>query len=350
MLRWMDGFDHYGTDAARLRDGVYAGANNVSLVDTNPRTGERCLRITGGNDCGVRRIFDADLVTAAVGYAMFLPSLPTDSKSVTLAQFRDNANEAQLTVCLSSTGQVIAKAGTMAGGSVIGTSAPCVYDSSYQHVEVKGVIGAAGGVEVRINGVTVLNVTGVDTQPDGTESTTAQVLVGGASTAITGFPPYMLVDDLYAWDTTGAANNDFLGDKKVYTRLPDADTPTADWVPATGLLQYPMLDNVPPLDSSEYIFAEEAATQTQVGLSELPGEIVAISGVQTYTRAFKTDAGDANLQVSVVSGVTVEPGLDRPLSQAPIWYTDVVENDPATGAPWLLADLNAAQVLIERTL
>ena len=36
-ILWVDGFDHYGADAARLTDGVYADANECSLSTANPR-------------------------------------------------------------------------------------------------------------------------------------------------------------------------------------------------------------------------------------------------------------------------------------------------------------------------
>ena len=32
MLLWIDGFDHYGGDVVRLRDGVYSEVNGAQLV------------------------------------------------------------------------------------------------------------------------------------------------------------------------------------------------------------------------------------------------------------------------------------------------------------------------------
>jgi hypothetical protein len=350
MLRWADGFDHYGL-AARLREGqaAYANASGVTLDTTNPRTGTTAARLQGGFETGLRRIYGADLQTAGIGYAFFIPTLPSNSTSLCLASWRDNANAGQAVIMVSSTGQVVLRRGTNTG-PIIATSAPCVYDGAYQHFEAKLALGDSDGAcEVRINGVTVLNISGVDTKAAGDEI--GQVQVGCDNQGVFGFPAYMLVDDIFAWDDTGSGSevNDFVGDKKAYTRLPDGDTPTADWIPSSGSLQYPMLDNVPPLDASEYLQADDAGEETQVTVAAFPSEIVAITGVYVVTRLFKTDAGAANAQVSVVSGASVEPGTDRALSTAPVWYGDVFETDPATGAPWLLADLNDAELLLERT-
>lgn len=350
MLRWADGFDHYGA-SARLRDGqaAYASASGVTLDTTNPRTGAACARLTGGFETGLRRIYGADLQDAGVGYAFFIPTLPSNSTSLCLASWRDNGNVTQSCIMVSSTGQVVLRRGSNTG-PIIATSAPCVYDGAYQHFEAKLALGDTDGAcEVRINGVTVLNISGVDTRTGGPEI--GQVQVGCDSQGVFGFPAYMLVDDIFAWDSTGSGSevNDFIGDKKAYTRLPAGDTPTADWVPSVGSLQYPMLDNVPPQDATQYLQADDVGEATQVTLAPFPAEIVAVTGVYVVTRLFKTDAGAANAQVSVVSGASVEAGTDRALSTAPVWYGDVFETDPATGAPWLLADLNDAELLLERT-
>lgn len=356
MLRWADGFDHYGA-TARLTDGqaAYASAASVTLDTTNPRTGSTCARITGGYEVGLRRIYGADLGDAAVGYAFFIPTLPGDSTSLCLASFRDNANAVQTAIMVSSTGQVVARRGkgVLSAGVVLATSAPVVFAGAYQHFEAHLVLGdgSAGSVEVRVDGVTVLNISGVDTRDAAAGPEIGQVLIGTSGQGVFGFPAYMLVDDAFAWDASGTGSevNDFVGDKKAYTRLPDGDTPTADWLPSTGSLQFPMLDNVPPLDATQYLQADAALQQTQTTLAAFPSEIVAITGVYVVTRAFKTDAGTANVQASLVSGASVGAGADRPVTTNPVWYGDVFETDPATGAPWLLADLNAAELLLERT-
>ena len=78
-------------------------------------------------------------------------------------------------------------------------------------------------------------------------------------------------------------------------------------------------------------------------------EIVSVRGVFLATRAFKTDAGNAKVRTGVMvdSAETLNP--EHALSQAPVWYGDVFELNPATALAWSVDDLNDLQTVIERT-
>lgn len=348
-LLWIDGFDHYGATAARLLEGAYASANLVTLSNVNPRTGGRHARIQGAFDTGLRRVFGADKATAGLGFAFYLPALPSNSSSVCLASFRTNSNTSIFTVNVSSTGQLLVRDG-LNTDPVLATGPVAVVAGSYQHFECRATIaGDEISIECRINGVTVLNASGLEVDNVGSF---AQAQVGTSGQGVFGFPSYMDVDDFYAWDGEGAANNDFVGDKKVYTGFPNSDGAEQEWSPSVGSDGYAMLDNVPPLDASQYLSADEGGTggdRSTFGLESFPLEIVSIAGVMTATRFWKTDAGDARTQVGVISGLVEEKGDEHALSMSPRWYHDVFEVDPATGTPWILADVNDLQTLIERT-
>lgn len=351
MLLWIDGFDHYGSSTTRLLEGAYAQATQVSLSNANPRTGDRHIRLVGGFESGIRRVFGEDKEAAGVGFAFNLAALPSNSTSVCLASFRNNANQPHFSIMVTSTGQVRVTDGT-GQGDVLATGPVAVVPGSYQHFECRASLAdgeTAASVEVRLNGVTVLNASGLEV---GVPGPMAQVLVGCSGQGTFGFPAYMDVDDLFAWDGEGAANNDFVGDKKVYTRFPSSDGAEQDWTPSTGSDGYPMLDNVPPQDATEYLSAVNGGTggdRSTFGLADFPAEIVSIAGLMTATRFWKTDAGDARTMVGVISSATEESGAEHALSMSPRWYHDVFEVDPATGTPWLLADVNAAQTVIART-
>lgn len=353
-ILWMDGFDHYGTVANQFAtnpalDGVYAEMNGCSIVTANPRTGARHLRVGASNDGGPRRVFGSDLQEVGVGYAFHIPTLPTNSTSLCLAQFRTNGNGALLSIVVSSTGQLIAKRGSMSSGTVLTTTEPCILAKSYQHFECFAVLDEEeGGVEVRINGVTRLNIAGVNTNSG--VGLAAQVIIGSPGTGITGFPLTFDVDDLYAWDTSsGGQNNDFIGDKKVYTRFPDGDASTGEWNPIIAGPGYQMIDNAPPLDATQYLYSSTAGDKSEFTVANLPAEVVSIAGVMTATRAWKSDAGNAKIQVAALSGLTEDAGAIHALSQAPTYYHDVFETDPNTGGLWTLEGFDAMQVSLERT-
>lgn len=349
MLLWIDGFDHYGSSTSRLLEGAYAQATQVSLSNVDPRTGDRHARLVGGYESGLRRVFGDDKDVVGIGHAFQLSALPGNSTSVCLASVRNNANQAQLSIMVTSTGQVRVTDGT-GQGDVLATGPVAVVPGSYQHFECRiALASSVASVEVRLNGVTVLNASGLAVSVEGPMS---QVLIGCSGQGTFGFPAYMDVDDLFAWDGEGTANNDFVGDKKVYTRFPSSDGAEQDWTPSVGSDGFPMLDNVPPLDATEYLTAVNGGTggdRSTFGIGDFPAEIVSIAGLMTATRFWKTDAGDARTVVGVISSATEEAGAEHALSMSPRWYHDVFEVDPATGTPWLLADVNDVQTVIART-
>lgn len=346
-LLWIDGFDHYGADAARLTEGVYASASGVTLSNLNPRTGARAARVGGGFETGLRRIFGEDLDAVGVGYAFLIPTLPSDSGSLCLATFRTNGNTAHCSLMVSSTGQLVLRRGERTG-EILGTSAPVVAAGAYQHFECRVGIGDTDGTfEARLNGVTVLNLSGLDNRVNADPM--AQVQIGTSGQGTFGFPAYMMVDDLFAWSDAGTSNNDFIGDKKVYTGFPNADTAVEEWSPSIGANSYAMLDNVPPQDATEYLAAADPGLTSQFGLDDLPTEVVAIAGIMTAVRTFKSDAGDAKVRVDIDNGTSpAAAGADHALTQAPRWYHDVFEVDPATASAWTAEGFNTAELALTR--
>lgn len=343
MLLFADGFDHYGPDEDRLFDGVYAEANGVTLSAVKPRTGARSLAINAGtNNAGVRKVLTAGSEEfVGGGFAFSISALPTDNRSLGLFQWRSGANVILASVWITSTGTVVIVAGGRSGTGVA-ESDPCVFAGAYSHFEAAM---NDGEVEVRVNGVTVATGTTAG-------GAVAQVKVGADSFPLSGaIGITVYVDDFVLWSGGEGVIDDFVGDVKVYTRFPDADGPDQDWTPAIGTEGYPMLDNVPPQDSTEYISvaAEDVPARSTFGIAAFPEEIVAVRGVVLATRAFKTDAGNAKVQTGVISGVAEELSVEHPLSQAPIWFSDPFESDPATSTVWTLESLNALLTIIDRT-
>ena len=351
MLRAADPFDQYGGVAALLTQGPYAQATGVILSNANPRTGGWHARIQPNTgDRGLRRVYGADLQEAGIKYAFYIPELPAGSQAMILAGWADNAYGVQATLCCSSTGQVVlwrGKPGAL-GSVELAASAPVIISGGYQHFEAVLFCATVGGAcEVRIDGVTVLNVTGVNTQAQAT-AVIGQVKVGLFDNVHLTFPPYMDVDDYALWDTEGYQNADFIGDKKVYFLLPNADTAEEDWTPATGADSYEMVNNVPPNDA-QYIQAANPGDLSRFDLTNLPAEVVSVAGIVALARVVKTDAGNAKIRLGVTSGGDTDTGAELPVSMAPAYLQSIFELDPDTDAPWTVSGVNACQLQIERT-
>jgi hypothetical protein len=164
------------------------------------------------------------------------------------------------------------------------------------------------------------------------------------------------IDDLYAWDTSGSFNNDFIGDRKVATLFPNADTSEADWLKSTGSLGYAVIDENPQNGDTDYLYCEPDTNDppepivSTFDMTNMPAETGAILAVQNNMLSRKTDAGDCIMRADMVSGADVALGSEVSVNQSYLYKADVFETDPATGALWTKDSLNAAKLRLTRTL
>lgn len=346
-LRYIDGFDIYG-DGADMLDGLWLN-NTAGFIDTSVvRTGAKSLRLTSTSTiASVRKGFGAELTTVGIGFGVHYASMPA-SATADLLSFRDKNNAEHCALRVRTEGTLEFANGD---GTVLAVStAQVLTAAAYHHIEILVTIDdAAGAVEVRLNGVSVLSATGLDTT-DTAEVETSQFLLLGAANKTVYF------DDLVVWDTTGAANNDFLGDVRVHTLKPDSDQAAADWAPNTGT-GWAALDDSSPDDDTTHVEAADPGDVSEYGLEDLPGGVSQIIGVMTLSRLKKSDSGDCQVQVSVLSDDVGSPpapaeanGADRAITPAYTYWADMHEVDPATGAPWLAAAVDGARLRLDRTV
>ena len=351
-LLWCDGFDHYGTSTTKMLDGVWAEVGGaVSLSSVNPRTGSLSIKQSGGTpSTKLRRVFGGAKTTVGMGAAFYFSALPSGNDGTNLFQFCDTANNEQLTIGLQSTGTVAAWRRRPSGGTLLGTSAsPVVVASAYQHIEaVVFFSDTVGTVEVRVNGVTVLSLSGIDTVYTANVEA-SQAYIGGNIPGESLNNPDMYIDDVFCYDNTSSYNHTFIGDRRVLTLFPNANTATADWTAVGTATGYECIDEASPNDDTDYITAATTGLVSQFGLQNLPGGISVVNAVVMVERARKTEAGVANTQVSIVSGASTSNGADKPLTEVYTYRQDVFQTDPASAAPFTPAEVDALQFKVART-
>lgn len=366
-LIFCDGFDHYGVDETNMLDGVYAelrtgfgSAAPAALVTTNPRTGTHNLRWTDHasetNSRVVRRVLGGAKTTVGLAVAAYLNALPSANDIYVLYDFRDTANVVQVSIIVQSTGIIAAFRGDRQTGTQIGTTAtPAVTADAYQHIETMVTFDSTvGEVEVRVNGVTVLSLTGVDTTASANqECSQIGLTCGPNNTTLSLTDPNVTtdIDDCFCYDDTGSFNNTFIGDRRVLTLFPNADTAIADWTPLSGS-GFSNIDEADPDDDTSYITAAAGASPalaSEFDLDDLPVGVASISAVVVVNRMRKTTAGVANVQASLVSGASEAAGTDRALTEAYTYYQDVIEADPDTAAPFTPAAVDSVKLKVERT-
>jgi hypothetical protein len=106
-----------------------------------------------------------------------------------------------------------------------------------------------------------------------------------------------------------------------------------------------------PTDSS-YISADDTPPAfSEFRFTPLPVDVTSVRGLISIQRAYKTDGGDAQLQVSLsTNGVDYDAGADRTLTTAPTWYFDVSVLDADTGLPYLPSAVDTLRAKIDRTV
>lgn len=344
-LLWIDSFDHYGTVLTNMTDGAWAEAD-ATISGTQARTGAKSYHLTG-NTIG-RRVFGGAKTTVGVGGAFYCDILPVANQTTDPITFCDAGNFPQITVALDTTGVLSIWRGNGSGSrftTKLGDSGvPVITAAAWNHIEAKCKISnTIGTVEVRVNGVTVINLTGQDTDAGGGEVSQVRFEVTGLGTS--GF----YVDDVFAWDTAGSLNNDFIGDRKVVTDFPNADTADVAWTRSTGSTNFGVIDENPPNGDTDYLTTTNTGDKAGVTFPNLPTEVTGIAGVVFVQKTKKTDAGIANTELHLKSGASTANGADRPMTTQYTLYHDVFETDPNTSAPFTRTAAQAASWTIERT-
>lgn len=356
MNRWADGFGRYGGTTAYMLNGSSSQAwaqvdGGFSLSSANPRTGSWHLRMASDNAPGVsRRVFGEPLEEVLVGFAIFCHTLPTvetngATNGTILLSLRDQANTQQCRIYLGTDGAIEARCDS----EILGRTLPIIGAGAYQHIEVYALAGADndGAIEVRVDEVTKLNLTGITTVVS-ENIEFSQMAVGGELHSVNSTPQVDFAD-FYANDTAddGSGCNTFIGDTKCGVLMVNADTAQADFTLSTGVSGYALLDETPPNDA-DYIDTASTAAESNFGLENGPANLTEILTVRPFNRAWKDDAGTCTIAPAMISGGDKSAVDDQPITTAPAYYDSNVPVNPDTGVPWTLTNLNSALVVVER--
>lgn len=333
-LLWMDGFEHYGTTTANLLKNY--GANGSPSIVTTPRTGTYAVSCTASANVGLIWYIPGaarQIVGVAAGFRTSLIG------NVRLISFMD-ATSKQVSVYVNANGGLTVFRGTTS----LGTSTNgLIVINTYYHIEIKTVISnAAGSVEVRLNGVTVINLTGVDTASTTNESCT-NISFGALSAGESGVTIW---DDIVIWDTNPGQIVDFVGQARVGIMMPDGDTGTNTMSPSSGSSAYAMVDELSPNDDTDYLSATVVDQIATCTVGAPPTDVGLIIGVLSFARGRKTDAGGA----SVNPGTNGSYGSDKALDTAYVMANNVFEQNPETAANWQPSDLSSAKWTVKRTV
>lgn len=360
--KWCDGLGRYGGTEAHMLNGSSGQAwaqvdtGSFSLSNANPRTGTWHLRMVHDSSSGrCRRVFGEPLTEVFVGFAVYFHDLPVKESHGTsgggldgteLCSFRDQSNNVQFRLLVGTDGAIEARRGT----TVLGRSLPVIGAGAYQHIEIYAKASdTVGAVEVRVDEVTKLNLTGIDTLSTANIEF-SQIAFGHEQNSDPGTFPTVDWADFYVNDTVDddSACSTWVGDCKSAVLMVNADTAQADFTKSTGTVGYSLLNEIPANDS-DYIETTSSTAESDFEIENGPASLSEILTVRPFLRAYKDDAGTCTVAPNMKSDGTKGTVSSQPITTAAAYYDSNVPVDPDTGVPWAPSGLNAAQHVVERT-
>lgn len=345
-LKFVESFDHLATadltGLGKWNDKVSSGgiSPSVSISAGNGRNGTSSLRIVaeGGSTCYLSKVLPASQ-TWIVGFSYKLNSSLT---SVTIFSWWDTT--IQLDFRLNSDGTFkFTKSGTLLGSA----SSFAISSGTTNYIELKVVIdtGTGGSVAAHVNGVEIINSTGLNTRSTANSSANQMRLgSGGTGTQVGGYTADF--DDLYFCDAAGSVNNDFLGDKRVIYLPPNGAGTTTEFSRggADSGSNYGQVDELSPNSDTDYVYDNVVGHKDTYAMTDLVQVTGTISGIQTILGARKDDAGDRTIAAVIRSGGTDYDGANASPSTAYSFLTEIRETDPDTSAAWTIAGINAMEM------
>ncbi|REJ65625.1 MAG: hypothetical protein DWQ31_16935 [Planctomycetota bacterium] len=349
-LRWIEGFELFGdvignnnTSKSNLHFGLatkYVTAGTSTSGSDKPfivagRRGGFAMQFSTDNNTRFERDFGSTFNDDTIITGLAVKFADIGSSAFDFLTFHDaNGQVNGLGIALNGKIKFNDTEATAAEGMLVA--------GAWYYIELRCRFSqTVGEYELRVNGVTVLSATGVDTLLG---------LPGSSPTIIRwqnkqGFTGLGAIDDIYVLDNTGASNNDFLGlDTVVEGIFPSADGDLTDWTPSSGSDHYALVDE-PAFSSSDYVESDAANEKDLYQYEDLVLINGSIFGVQVNTIS---RVQEPNVVIDtknlVKSGTTEEESTFLEAdSESSTTYPSVHEQDPDTATPWTIASVNSAQ-------
>lgn len=252
-------------------------------------------------------------------------------------RFNDSANAHQCGLFLDGLGRLKL---TGEANAVVATASGNVL----QHDVVYRITGkldiAAGTATVNVNGIEVINATGLDLQ----DSSLTQI----GFIQIYGFTnPGVSV----TWDSIYVLESEYIDLPELELSLygPTADTADDDWVPSTGVDNFAMLDEL-PISASDYVTSDTVGAKdilTYADENRVAEEIVSVS---LMFAGSKDEVGTRTAKQILKAGGLEYPGADHNWSTTPTIKFDHWRENPNTTNPWAEGEVDGLQAGYELVL
>ena len=342
----LDGFDLYnGTSANTGLQAKYtvstAASASISLV--TGRFGGQAVRMTysGGSSTSLNcsRSLPSTYTNFTDAFAMRFNGAPPGQNNFFRTYFSTAGGAYQLGIRCTSTGalQVFRATNTTGGGTLLGTTAAGVIQNTVWHyVEFSAKIDASTGtIALKVDGVTVLNLTGQNTKNAST--TTIDLIRLGHDTGVNDATYTLDIDDWYVLDTTTSN-----GERRVETLHPHADV-AQGFTRSTGATNYTLVNEAQCNGDTNYVQGSNVGDVDTYDFEDLSSTPGTIDALQFTSFAEKTDAASRSIALQVKSGATTSDGSNYSLAVGYAKLERLLEQDPNTSAAWTSTAVNAVR-------
>lgn len=330
----IDGFDMY--NGAGVGTGVQAFWSSVGSGGTiamgTGRFSDQCLKLTDGGGVfpALRRMLAASQASFSVGFAFKYDSVSSLGTGL-MVQLMDSAPASQLSFyVVGSTGVLKVTRGQNVADLIV-SSPSLIASGVWNYIELFGTVNSTTGtLELWVNGTQIGTFSGNTQQTGNANIQGIQLQVPDISGSSSGY-----FDDLYITDTASR-----VGERRVETLRPNADTATKNFTPLTGTANYAMVDESQVDGDTSYVQASVVGNRDLYSIAALSSTPTTIDAVQVVSFAEKTDATTRAIYNSVQSAGTDSDGSSMNLSASYSRYNRIIANDPNGGGAWTASRVN----------
>lgn len=335
---FLESFDQYNTnlnvtDGSGILAGGWSGYTSDSSIITGRYGGQALRKPAAGGREDWYRPFLPGLTTFSHGFDCRLPS----GLNLALISVREDGSADHLWVNVLSSGAVEVRRGN--GGTVLGTSAAgIIATNAWFFFEIEGLIADSGGwFKVYIDGIEVINVSGIDTRNGGTSGVFSVVDIIESGTKD--------IDNIYVKDVVGS-----VGPGKLVPITVTGDDANTGFAPLSGSTLYEMVDEAKTDLDTTYISASAVDNQVTFTMTDI-AETGTIYAVKVQINAKKTDgvAGRAVKMAIKDDSNTALGSANIVLATAYVFNSNIFGTDPS-GAAWTLSAVNGLRAGVKVTV
>jgi hypothetical protein len=383
-ILFADSFDHYGLGSTNVLSKWTSWAHSASYpahIVTGGRCSTYCLGMgtatIHGRYSGVAKGLNPAGTIGYVGFAMKVTATGSTTSGRALNSFFtvQGVNgypigdwDDHFYVCLSLDDGVftVYRAGPevfLGGWGVLQhghSTAGAFTQSNWHYVEIGWEIhDSAGWITIRVDGVEVLALTGIDTRGVTAASSSGWKYMTTEWTGITitgGSNMVVLVDDLYVCDNAGAVANTFLGDVAVEAIFPEAPGALTQFTPDSGLNWDRVKDTADyivgaPDGDLSYVQSETAGHRDSHTYTDIRLPFGTVFGIQYCLYTKKLDSGARRISGTMRQGGVTHVGNQLAPTQENYRYLlDPSSINPATGSAYSVVEIDANEFGYELTV